>query len=122
MSLATLDEADQEGLAPMEEVTTATLSNNPRSLVLLWQEYKFGINGRKPAEQFTRAERNVKPNKQKYYCRNMVWRTIARSVRAGFTAEAAIERIHRVYGYNTSPKNHVANDQGQKEVSGGDPS
>ena len=87
----------------MEEVTTATLSNNPRSLVLLWEEYKFGINGRKSAEQFTRAERNVKPNKQKYYRRNMVWRTIARSVRAGLTAEAAIERIHRVYGYNTSP-------------------
>ena len=33
----------------------------------------------------------------------MVWRTIARLVRAGLTAEVAIERIHRVYGYDTSP-------------------
>ena len=97
------DEADQEGLAPMEEVTPATLSNNSRSLSLLWQEYKFGINGRKPAEQFTKAERNSKPNKQKYYRRNMIWKTIARLVREGLTAEVAIERIHGAYGYGTSP-------------------
>ena len=98
VSMAAQDEADQENIAPLEEVTPATLSNNSRSLVLLWQEYKFGINGRKPAEQFTLAERNRKPNKQKYYRRNMVWRTIARLVQAGLTAEVAVERIHRVYG------------------------
>ena len=79
-----------------QEVTPATLSNNPRSLLMLWQEYKLGINGRKPAEKFTTAERNTKANKQKYYRRNLVWQTVARLVQGGLTAEAAIDRLHSV--------------------------
>ena len=75
----------------------------PRSMLMLWQEYKFGVNGRKAAEQFTVAERNSKPNKQKYYRRNMIWKTIARLVRGGLTPEVAIDRIHRAYGYSTTP-------------------
>jgi hypothetical protein len=31
----------------------STLSPNPRSLQELWLDYKFGIDGRKPVEQFT---------------------------------------------------------------------
>ena len=97
------EEVDEDGLAPLEEVSPATLSNNPRSMLMLWQEYKFGVNGRKAAEQFTVAERNSKPNKQKYYRRNMIWKTIARLVRGGLTPEVAIDRIHRAYGYSTTP-------------------
>ena len=37
VSMTALDEADQEMIAPLEEVASATLSNNSRSLVLLWQ-------------------------------------------------------------------------------------
>jgi hypothetical protein len=96
-------EVDEDGLAPLEEVSPAILSNNPRSMLMLWQEYKFGVNGRKAAEQFTVAERNSKPNKQKYYRRNMIWKTIARLVRGGLTPEVAIDRIHRAYGYSTTP-------------------
>ena len=70
----------EKGLVPLKEITPVTLSNNSRSLHLLWQEYKFGINGRKPAEKFTREERNTKANKQKYYHRNHVWQTIVRLV------------------------------------------
>ena len=93
---------EEEDLVPLEEGTPATLSNNPRSLLMLWAEYKHGINGRKPAERFTREERNVKANKHKYYRRNHVWETIARLVRGGLTAEVAIERIYSVYGYDSS--------------------
>ena len=100
--LTSSNQADEDGLAPLVEVSPATLSNNPRSLLLLWQEYKFGINGRKAAEQFSTAERNIKSNKQKYYRRNLVWQTIARLVRGGLSAEVAIERINRVYGYGSS--------------------
>ena len=48
------------------ETTSATLSNDPRSLHLLWQEYKYGINGRKPAEGegFTREGRAQQERKQ----------------------------------------------------------
>ena len=40
--------------------------------------------------------------KQKYYRRNLVWQTMARLVRGGLTAEVAIDRIHSVYGYDSS--------------------
>ena len=76
-------DADDDELLQVQEATPATLSNNPRSLQLLWQEYKFGINGRKPAEQFIPKDRNVPDNKQKYYRRNLVWQTMARLVRRG---------------------------------------
>ena len=75
----------------------------PRSMLVLWQKYKSGVNGRKAAKQFTVAERNSKPNKQKDYRRNMIWKTIARLVRGGLTPEVAIDRIHRAYGYSTTP-------------------
>ena len=96
------EDADEDELVPLQEVTPATLSNNPRSLHLLWQEYKFGINDKKPAEQFTLEERNMPATKQKYYRRNLVWQTMARLVRGGLTAEIAIGRLHSVYGYDSS--------------------
>ena len=42
-----------------EVIKPAELSHNPRSLQGLWREYKEGLNGRKPAEQFTTAEINI---------------------------------------------------------------
>ena len=71
----------QSQLQLLVETTPATLNSNPRTLQRLWHEYKFGINGRKPAEYFTTAEKNVnKRIKQKYWRRDVVWQTIARLV------------------------------------------
>ena len=70
-------------LVQLQEATPSTLSNNPRLLRLLWQGYTFGINGRKPAKQFTPKERNMPDNKQTYYHRNLVWQTMVRLVRGG---------------------------------------
>ena len=81
--LASHDEADDERLQPLVEASPATLCHNPRSLMHLWVEFKFGINGRKPAESFTVAERNVKSVKQKYWHRNIIWKAIDRLVRGG---------------------------------------
>ena len=36
---------------------------NPRTLEVLWREYKFGVDGRKSAEQFTIEERNSQGTK-----------------------------------------------------------
>ena len=102
VSLASQNE-DQENLAPFEEVSPATLSHNPRLLLTLWLEFKHGINDRKPAEKFTPAERNTKHNEQKLYHWSLVWKTIARLVRGGLSAEVAIARINSAYGYSTSP-------------------
>ena len=52
----------------------ALLSNNPRTLIELWRECKHGLDGRKPAEQFTMVERHSRVGgvKQKWYRRNVV--------------------------------------------------
>ena len=49
---------------------------NPRTLKVLWREYKFGVDGRKPAEQFTIEERNRQGTKQTYYRRKIFWQTV----------------------------------------------
>ena len=93
----------QSQLQLLVETTPATLNGNPRTLQRLWDKYKFGINGRKPAEYFTTAEKNVnKRIKQKYWRRDVVWQTIARLVRGGRTVQVAIYQIQNAYGYETS--------------------
>ena len=74
----------------------ATLSPHPKDLYILWQEYEFGIGGRKPARQFTMQERARV--KFKYCRRKIVWDVIDRLVRSGYTAQVAIDRIYDIYG------------------------
>jgi hypothetical protein len=52
----------------------ATLAPTPRTLAELWEEYQFGIGGRKPAKDFEAHERGNETNgvKQKYYRRKLV--------------------------------------------------
>ena len=73
----------------------ATLAK-PRDLYQLWQEYEFGIGGRKPARQFTSVERGAV--KFTYSRRKIIWDAIDRMVRSGVTAQVAIDRIYGVYG------------------------
>ena len=96
--------ANNANVEPLQVANMATLSGNPRSLRELWQEYQFGISGRKPASQFTPAERNNRAHglKQKYYRRRHVWDTIKRLVANGHTVDAAIGKIRDVYGHSVS--------------------
>ena len=82
----------------------ATLSSSPRSLMELWREFEFGIDGRKPASQFTIAERNNRSGgiKQKYYRRKDVWDAISCLIRGGHTIQSAIVRIREIYGQSAS--------------------
>ena len=87
-----------------EVIKPAELSHNPRSLQALWREYKEGLNGRKPAEQWSTDEVNVnKAVATMYGRRRQVWTTIQRMVNSGRSAEYAILRIHQVYGSKSSP-------------------
>ena len=90
----TKNEAESQG--------TALLSKNPLSLETLWEEYKFGIDGNKPAEKFTTEEKNQKLTKQKYYRRRVVWQCIEKLMEGGDTESAAIAKINQVYGPNQS--------------------
>ena len=90
--------------AARQQQEQASLCHTPRSLMELWHEFKHGINGGKPAEQFSTAERNSRVGgmKQKYYRRSVVWNCIDRLVRSGFTPQAAVNQIHQAYGHNLS--------------------
>ena len=88
----------QEGTLP------ATLAPTPRTLAELWEEYQFGIGGRKPAKDFDRNERGNRHHgiKQKYYRRKFVWYTIEELIRRGDTRNAAINKIRDAYGWRCS--------------------
>jgi hypothetical protein len=66
-------------------------------------EYKFGIDGRKPAEQFTTLEKNASHKlKQQYYRRNVFWQCMGKLVRGGETVDTAIMKIRQCYGQSLS--------------------
>ena len=74
----------------------ATLSKQPKCLYSLWDEYVFGIGGRKPAKDFTPSERGS--CKFKYSRRKVVWGLILQLVDSGLSAQVAIDRIYAAYG------------------------
>jgi hypothetical protein len=78
----------------------AILSKTPRTLDELWIEFQFGIAGRKAAKNFTREERGK--CRQNYYRRNVLWRQVGLMIRAGESAQTAIDKIRAVYGEGTS--------------------
>lgn len=86
---------DQEAAAAV-----ATLSRCPRDLYTLWIEYEYGLDGRKPARQFTARERGQV--KFKYSRRKLAWDAIDRMIRSGSTAQVACDRIYSVYGREKS--------------------
>jgi len=88
------------GRGVLHEPAVACLSSTPRNLYELWREYLHGIGGRKPACEFSRVEKGRV--KHKYHRRKIVWDLIQNLVHLGFTAETAIDRIHLIYGSQTS--------------------
>ena len=66
----------------------AKLYPRPQSLYGLWQEYKFGLSGSKPAKFYTRIERGG----SKYaYCRRIAfWDVIIKLVNASHTSDSAM--------------------------------
>ena len=73
------------------------LSRNPRTLSLLWDEWQVGLNGHKPASQFTDSERGGE-NKNRYTFRKPFWRCMCRLIRNGLDKATAIQRIEQTYG------------------------
>jgi Transcriptional activator of glycolytic enzymes len=79
----------------------ATLCENPKTLYVLWQEYMYGIHGRKPAREFTKQDKvSVRA---RYSQRRVIWDQINKLMRSKyrFTANEAIEKIYSVYGIRT---------------------
>ena len=78
----------------------AKLSQCPKTLFDLWQEYQFGLSGCKPAKEFNLLERG---KTKSVFCRRKVfWDVIVKLVNAGHTSEVAIDKVYGCYGRTTS--------------------
>ena len=82
------------------EQNCAKLVRNPKSLYILWNEYEFGIGGRRPAKSFSKEERGM--DRFNYYKRNIFWSLVVEMVQRGRSANKSIDKIYQVYGYKTS--------------------
>ena len=77
-----------------------TLTKCPKTLYVLWQEYEFGVGGRRPARLFNATERGrVKFN---YSLRKGFWQLMDRMIRNGHTFNGAIDKIYSVYDRSRS--------------------
>ena len=99
-------EADEENRNPQRPrnhrgpakgplVFGASLMSKPNSLYELWQEYQFGVGGRKPAKDFSSQERGK--CKSTYCRRKYFWDLVEKHIACGYTHESAIDRILGVY-------------------------
>ena len=87
----------------VENTTTpyeCTLTTCPRSLFVIWQEYEFGVGGRKAAKTFSARERGRV--KFKYSLRNYFWSLMKQMILQGYSHTSAIDKIYSVYGNNLS--------------------
>jgi FtsZ-binding cell division protein ZapB len=82
------------------ELCEATLSKHPKNLYKLWEEYEFGMEGRKAARKFNLRERGK--NKYKYHRRKVVWDRIEEKIRQGHTYHTAIDSLYEQYGRDLS--------------------
>jgi hypothetical protein len=84
----------------------ARLINRPRDLYVLWREWIEGVNGNKPAKDFTTAERNNSRDgmKQKFYRRLHVWKIQCRLIDGGMSIIAANNRICSITGERSVTK------------------
>jgi len=110
LATAATNQQNQGGVAAQHAggdraMMLATLMPTPRSLHNLWQEYEFGVGGRKAAKLFSYSERGR--SKHKFHRRKIVWDLVSGLVRQGHTADSGIDRIYAVYGGQTSVSNII---------------
>lgn len=95
-----LDVVNNGNEQAQEVAFATTLSSNPKDLYTLWQEYEFGIDGRKPAKDFNATEQGQV--KHKFFRRKVFWDVVVKLVNAGCMAEVAIDRVYNTYGVQQS--------------------
>ena len=78
----------------------AILMSRPKTCHDLWQEYMFGGPGRKPAKDFSPAER--RKVKHVYSLRNQLYKKVAELVRGGVSATVACDKVYEAYGTQPS--------------------
>ena len=87
---------DNNNIDRQHVLYAGTLSKHPKDLYSLWQEYQFGIEGRKAARKFSIKERGRNPFT--YNRRKIVWDKILELIRHGHSHLTAIDQIYETYG------------------------
>ena len=85
----------------------STLCKKPRDLHQLWEEYEFGVGGRKPAKKFSTRERGRV--KYKYHRRKVVWDKIAELIRRGHDSHTAVDELYTIYGHRSTVTDIINN-------------
>ena len=85
-----------EDLGDADFVDPTARLGKPKTLLSLWHEYLYGLDGNKPAKDFTPVERGRV--KTKYSKRKSFWMVMRRLIAAGYTDLTAIQLIQQAYG------------------------
>ena len=93
------NENDRTTNRVQQNVYEGTLSKNPKDMYALWEEYEFGVEGRKPARSFSIRERGR--NRYSYSRRKVVWKKVEALIRNGHTYISAIDLLYVKYGRHT---------------------
>jgi hypothetical protein len=94
------------------------LSKCPKDLFILWKEYEFGLEGRKPAKLFTSVEKGMVSSV--YSKRHKVWKLIQDLInKRNEDSRVVIDSIYAAYG-NVSVTKIFKNIQ-RDEKTGGHP-
>ena len=94
-SHGTLNEETQTPGSMSRTGSGVKLSKNPKDLYTLWKEWELGLNGVKPAKDFTYHKRGA--NKFSYCQHKDFWDAVTGLISKGFTSDTAIDRIYLVY-------------------------
>lgn len=81
-----------------ESFPAARLSQRPKDLFEVWNEWEFGLRGNKAAKSFTARERGLKANKYRFCRRNIFWRKVKSMIARGHSSSTAIHKIYEVFG------------------------
>jgi hypothetical protein len=96
--------------------STAEMSSCPSNLLILWQEYLYGLEGNKAAKNVTSVERgHVKFNLCRRTC---FWEVMVKLCNAGFTDLSSIGKVNQAYGVKLSVSTILALMQKDKKVGG----
>ena len=82
--------------APHPLELEACLISCPWTIHDCWKEFKFGFHGFKPTKDWTASEREK--DRFKYYKRNVFRKKVSEMIKAGYTAEAACDKMYLDYG------------------------
>ena len=87
--------SNNSGSDAVDRRPRAELYPRPQNLYNLWHEYEFGLSGKNPTKEFTRAERGIV--KFSYCRRKVFWDGIVKLVDADHTIDSAVDEVYRCY-------------------------